>query len=171
MQVFRKLRKLDPRWLHSLLAPLMVIALVWLFYSVENWRGRHAWLNFKRQLEAKGLRVDWTNYTPAAVSEDENFYGVPEMQRWLVGRGGNDLSSGIDSARNRFLAEYVGEVMARVTVVKNWSELPAQSADVLLDYSPELGAATLCGPDSLKKERTAPAIIPLVVMDQVILKD
>jgi hypothetical protein len=58
--------------------------IVALFYTEENWRGRRAWENCKRQLEAKGVRLDWTNYIPAPVPADENMFGVPEMQKWFI---------------------------------------------------------------------------------------
>ena len=31
-----------------------------LFYVEENWRGKRAWENCKRQLEAKGLVLNWS---------------------------------------------------------------------------------------------------------------
>jgi hypothetical protein len=65
------------------------------FYTEEDWRGRRAWENCKRQLEAKGVRLDWTNYIPAPVLADENIFAVPAMQEWFVGRGETEFSKEI----------------------------------------------------------------------------
>jgi hypothetical protein len=57
--------------------------LIGLFYAVEDWRGERAWKNCKRALEAQGVNLDWTNYIPAPVPEEQNVFGVPEMQQWF----------------------------------------------------------------------------------------
>ena len=31
--------------------------------------------------------MDWSSYIPAPVPEDQNIFGVPEMQKWFTGRG------------------------------------------------------------------------------------
>jgi hypothetical protein len=36
--------------------------LIALFYSVENWRGKTAWENYKREMAAKGVNLDWDSY-------------------------------------------------------------------------------------------------------------
>jgi len=61
------------------------LVLFGLFYTEENWRGQRAWENCKRGLKAKGLELNWANYVPAPVPDDENVFGVPEMQRWFSG--------------------------------------------------------------------------------------
>jgi hypothetical protein len=45
--------------------------------------------------------LDWTNYIPAAVPENLNIFGVPEMVRWfhsLIGLGWSDLARTLPSA-------------------------------------------------------------------------
>jgi hypothetical protein len=68
------------------------LTFIGLFYTEENWRGKRAWENCKRALEAQGVKMDWAAYIPAPVPENENVFGVPEMQQWLTGRGSTDLS-------------------------------------------------------------------------------
>lgn len=63
-------------------AALGTIAAV--FYTVENWRGRRAWENRRRELEAKGEVLDWNAYIPAPVPDDQNFFKAPKMQEWFV---------------------------------------------------------------------------------------
>ncbi len=78
------------RWrtLRRLLVGLaMCLTLIGLFYTEENWRGKRAWENCKRAIEAQGIKMDWADYIPAPVPEDQNFFGVPQMQLWFNGRG------------------------------------------------------------------------------------
>jgi hypothetical protein len=53
------------------------ITLVALFYAEEDWRGKHAWENFKREWEAKGERFDRASVIPPAVPDDQNFALTP----------------------------------------------------------------------------------------------
>ena len=54
------------------LAVLATIAAV--FYLEEDWRGKHAWENCKRELEAKGAVLEWDKYIPPPVPDDQNFF-------------------------------------------------------------------------------------------------
>jgi hypothetical protein len=78
-----------------LLGAAVLLTLIATFYTEESWRGKRAWENCKRELEAKGIKMDWTNYIPAPVPDDQNVFAVPEMQQWFVGRGATDLSKKI----------------------------------------------------------------------------
>jgi len=51
--------------------------LIALFYSEEDWRGKHDWEKFKRQWEAKGERFDWQSIVPPLVPDDGNFAFSP----------------------------------------------------------------------------------------------
>jgi len=89
----RKLR----RWL---VLSAICLVVVGLFYAEENWRGKKAWEQCKHVLQTQGIALDWTNYIPAAVPEDENIFGVPEMVRWfhsLIGLGWTDLARTLPS--------------------------------------------------------------------------
>jgi hypothetical protein len=54
-----------------------LVTLVALFYAVEDWRGRHAWLSYKHAAEAKGERFDWAGLVPPLVSDDQNLFETP----------------------------------------------------------------------------------------------
>ena len=71
---------------------LILVLLAGLFYPEENWRGRRAWESCKLDLAANGAKLDWTNYIPAPVPDDQNIFAVPEMQEWFAGEGPNGLS-------------------------------------------------------------------------------
>ena len=54
-----------------------VAALIVLFYAEEDWRGWHAWNQFKHQWEAKGEKFDRQSVIPPSVPDDQNFALTP----------------------------------------------------------------------------------------------
>src|SRR5512141_1877491 len=64
------------------------LVVIGLFYAEENWRGKRAWEQCNRALVTQGIALEWTHYIPAAVPENQNIFGVPEMVRWFDGRNG-----------------------------------------------------------------------------------
>ncbi|MGD0412594.1 MAG: hypothetical protein ABSC18_12940 [Verrucomicrobiota bacterium] len=80
------------RWRYLLTGLVVFAATIALFYVEENWRGRRAWENCKRELEAKGAHLDWSYYIPPPVPDDQNVFGVPEMQQWFEGRMPTELA-------------------------------------------------------------------------------
>ncbi len=48
--------------------------LIAIFYTEEDWRGKRAWENCKRELEAKGMVLDWDKFIPPPVPDDQNFF-------------------------------------------------------------------------------------------------
>ncbi|MDB6027188.1 MAG: hypothetical protein JWM68_3411 [Verrucomicrobiales bacterium] len=54
------------------------------FYTVENWRGKQAWLSYKKELEAKGEQLDIDAFIPASVPDEENMLKVPIISRWVT---------------------------------------------------------------------------------------
>src|SRR6266852_802727 len=55
-------------------AVLLVIALA---FAEENWRGRAAWESCRRSLEAKGVQIDWHQFVPSSVPDEQNFAMTP----------------------------------------------------------------------------------------------
>src|SRR3974390_246741 len=51
-----------------------LVTLVALFYAVENWRGRRAWLAFKTSREVQGQRFDFASLAGLPVSTEKNFF-------------------------------------------------------------------------------------------------
>src|ERR1035437_2704330 len=63
------------RILRRILIGLAILAtLIAIFYTEEDWRGKRAWENCKRELEAKGAVLDWNAYIPPPVPDDQNFF-------------------------------------------------------------------------------------------------
>lgn len=68
------------RWLFSwrilkrcLLALGFFLALIPLFYAVEDWRGKRAWEKYKHEWEAKGEKFDFASFIPPPVPDEQNF--------------------------------------------------------------------------------------------------
>jgi hypothetical protein len=61
----------------SLFALACFATLIALFYAEEDWRGWHAWNQFKHEWEAKGEHFDMAGVAPAPVPDDQNFAMTP----------------------------------------------------------------------------------------------
>ena len=60
-----------------LIAGACLIGLIALFYGEEDWRGWHAWNQFKREWEAKGEQFNLASVVPPPVPDDQNFALTP----------------------------------------------------------------------------------------------
>jgi hypothetical protein len=67
-----------------LLAAAAVMTCIAIAYTVENWRGKRAWENCRRELEGRGEVLDWSAYVPAPVPDEKNFFKAPNMREWFV---------------------------------------------------------------------------------------
>jgi hypothetical protein len=65
------------RWRRLLIGLGCAVVVIALFYIEEDVRGYLAWHSYKRQVEAKGEKVDWLAVIPAPVPDDENFAMAP----------------------------------------------------------------------------------------------
>ncbi len=69
----------------ALIGFAVLATLVAIFYLEEDWRGKRAWENCKRELEAKGAVLDWEKYVPPPVPDDQNvFKATTNMTPWFV---------------------------------------------------------------------------------------
>jgi hypothetical protein len=62
----------------------VIALLIAFFYAEEDWRGKCAWENYKRELEAKGEILDWNKLVPPPVPDDQNFFKAPKMADWFI---------------------------------------------------------------------------------------
>ncbi len=69
-----KLRKWLKRIAFALAALVTLLALVW---AEESYRGKRAWEACRRELEAKGEKLDWSAFAPPKVPDDQNFLKTP----------------------------------------------------------------------------------------------
>ncbi|HEX5399657.1 MAG TPA: hypothetical protein VFY06_11485, partial [Verrucomicrobiae bacterium] len=75
------------RILRRILIGLAVVAtLIAVFYTEEDWRGKHDWETYRRQLEAQGEKLDWQAFVPPPVPDNQNFFTAPIMSNILTGK-------------------------------------------------------------------------------------
>ena len=123
----------------------VVIGLVMLFYAEENWRGRRAWNQCKKELEARGQTLDWAAYMPARVPDEQNFFAAPRMTEWFVGRGANSLSKSIDYGDfQTFLRQHGNSPVAEVTILTNHEMVAPEAADIILQYEMKTLSLSSC---------------------------
>ena len=72
------------RWLfcwsnlkRTFFATACLITLIALFYAEEDWRGWHAWNQFKHEWEAKGEKFNLADFVPPPVPDEQNFALAP----------------------------------------------------------------------------------------------
>jgi len=63
------------RW--GLIALAVLVTLVAVLVTEENWRGKRAWENYKRAAEARGERFDLASVIPPPVPDEQNFFCAP----------------------------------------------------------------------------------------------
>ena len=122
-------RRRFARWLiswrtlrRSLLSLACLATLIAIFYAVENWRGRRIWEACRRELEAKGVELNWDELISPPVSDDQNFYSAPEMAGWFVKPAStSDLTNGFHERLNH---PATGSVMER-NIITNVSDSAA----------------------------------------------
>src|SRR5437763_1058844 len=66
------------RRLLIVLAPLVTIVAI--VVTEENWRGKRAWENYKREQEAKGEHFEYTAFVPPPVPDDQNLAMCPLLK-------------------------------------------------------------------------------------------
>jgi hypothetical protein len=59
------------------------VTIVALLYGEENWRGRHAWNKYRRELEAGGAQFDLKALIPKTVPDEQNFAATPFVESWF----------------------------------------------------------------------------------------
>ena len=81
--------KNKPGWriLRRILISLAILAtLIAILYAEEDWRGKRAWQNYKREWEAKGEKFDWQAFVPPPVPDEQNFFSAPIVASALNGK-------------------------------------------------------------------------------------
>jgi hypothetical protein len=118
------------------------LILIGLFYAEEDWRGDRAWKNCKRALQAQGAKLDWADFIPAQVPEDDNVFGVPEMQKWFVAGPAGEVA-GWQASELAEKMSYPGYeegsrtarlVVARLTICLPGASLSANSGATVLQW-------------------------------------
>ncbi|MGO8765566.1 MAG: hypothetical protein ACLQSR_10605 [Limisphaerales bacterium] len=142
------------RVIRRILIGLAVLAtLIAIFYTEEDWRGKRAWENCKRNFEAQGENLDWNAYISPPVPDDQNFFKAPKMQWFVRNTTGvtNELSNLITNTQNT-------ATITDKTVAANflaWSDQFESDFDLMRE--------ALKRPDTrMEGDYTVPSEIPIV---------
>jgi hypothetical protein len=74
----------SPRTIRKLLIGLAwLVTVIVLLYAEEDWRGRHAWNEYRQQIEAGGAQLDLRAFIPKSVPDDQNFAAIPFIASWF----------------------------------------------------------------------------------------
>jgi len=117
-----------------LLAVAALVTLLALFYTVENWRGKRAWENCRRALEARGEVLDWANFIPPPVPDDQNFYKAPRMQEWFVKQSFAAAGFQTPGALATTPRQTTNLVLASVKIVPSGAALDSQPPAAVLRF-------------------------------------
>ncbi len=158
----------DAFWKQALLCAVGAIALLILFYAEENWRGRRAWEACKRELNSRGAVMEWSNYIPPPVPNEQNFFKAPNMAAWFAGRTSSSLSGRLSITGFYCRQESNTAPIAEVTIVAPDASIAAGTNDLILDYR---NSAVSVGSKDPPKENQPGPVIPLIAMDEVPLGD
>jgi hypothetical protein len=66
------------------------VALIALFHGEENWRGRRAWNQCRREIEARGEPLDYRALIPKPVPDEQNFAATPAIKSWFETKTASD---------------------------------------------------------------------------------
>ena len=67
-----------------------LVALIALFHGEENWRGRRAWNQCRREIEARGEPLDYRALIPKPVPDEQNFAATPAIKSRFETKTGSD---------------------------------------------------------------------------------
>jgi hypothetical protein len=76
----------------GLIALAWIVSLIALGYGVIDWRGRHAWNEYRQSYEAHVAPLDIQAYIPKAIPDSENFAATPFVQSWFDQRSGQSTN-------------------------------------------------------------------------------
>ncbi len=110
----------------TLVTAAIIIVLGACFYAEENARGLRVWQKCEREISARGESLNWNDYIPAPVSDDQNFYKAPLMAGWFVRNATNTSPSSLGSGNPETTVNDITELSA--------SNYLAWSAAFELDY-------------------------------------
>jgi hypothetical protein len=140
------------RWLVRAIFSIACFAtLLALFFTEENWRGRRAWEQCRKELTAKGANLNWNSYIPAPVPDEQNIFKAPAIEQWLIKDRSNGSANGLSfrfAEASRMLALRTTNRIARVVVLAPGTAVAPDQADVVVPAEFEAGP----GPNEAVRE-------------------
>ena len=119
------------KFLRRILAGLVgLLVLLVLFHVEENWRGRRAWDDWKREREAAGDSYEWASIIPPPVPNAENFAMHPAVAHAVRG------PKGLEIALEAQISPRGGFMEGRTEDLAAWKEA-LQNPDLLATLEPK----------------------------------
>jgi hypothetical protein len=118
--------------------------LIALFYAEEDWRGWHAWNQFKHAWEAKGEHFDFASVIPPAVPDEQNFALTPVVAscyEYILDKNGHRLEKQNTNIVNRLDFD-LGDRDLFTNGIGNWAKGTASSLKSYQAHYRELAAKT-----------------------------
>jgi len=84
------------QWMHfifnrrAIYALVVFITLFALFHAEENFRGKRAWDRYRKEAEARGVKLELTAFIPPSIPDEQNGAATPYIQAWFTQRKGFD---------------------------------------------------------------------------------
>jgi len=107
--------------------------LVALFYAEENWRGWHAWNQFKHEWEAKGEKFNFTDFVPPPVPDDQNFAFAPVVASsyaMMLDKSGHEIKPRNTNVVNRLQLDIAAYAFGSDGPTNRGNWLMAQKTDL-----------------------------------------
>jgi hypothetical protein len=151
------------RWLRrELILLAWLVTLIALFHGEETWRGRRAWNQYRRELEAKGEQLDYAALIPKSVPDDQNFAATPVIKSWFKKSTTPDLEPKWDDNYSRVAERVSPPKVKDARAERRFEDLAAwetafaavRSGELAVDkrfYSTNLDAAA--------RAKAAPAVL------------
>ena len=126
------------RWLftwqrvrRTLVALVILAALGVIVYAAENRRGRRAWENCRRELEANGEVLDWNKFVPESIPDDQNIFKAPKMTEWFVKASGQNSQTKLSERLSN--SETTATITNREAAVAYlaWSDRQADAFEII----------------------------------------
>src|SRR6266404_1742560 len=86
-----------------------VVTVVALFYLAENWRGKRVWKQYRHEFEAQGNSLNWADFIPPKVPDEQNVFKAPRMQEWFVRAASNYSTKVPDKSFSRLATDTFDE--------------------------------------------------------------
>jgi hypothetical protein len=126
----------------ALVGSAVFATLLTVFYAVENWRGKRAWEQCKRDLAAKGELLEWAACIPAPIPDDENIIKAPKMAEWFIkpkptGNWSNELSAKLSTSVASGMARHNtsnGPILLARLVLVPANSTATNGADLILPF-------------------------------------
>ncbi|MGB7746129.1 MAG: hypothetical protein WBN75_02450 [Verrucomicrobiia bacterium] len=115
-----------------ILISLAILAtLIAIFYAEEDWRGKRAWENCKRELEAKGVVMDWEKLIPPPVPDDQNFFKFSNKIAYSFVHSTNDAQAAFYASQPRIQLGPTASNSFPILIISNTRPIVAATISVI----------------------------------------